>query len=278
MSVRIVKMSTEAFDDLDRYVDIQSADAELIADVNLRDKNIHAIYDHDHLVGVCQIKKGKTAYVYVFVTEKFRNKGIGTTALKLCEKALDNETEAIVTTYKLDDRISKAFANRFGYLRKFSSTFMTYDGPSYSMPLLEVRGYIDDDYELAHGLYAKAFHEMRVSVGDFPDSVVQAPSEKAKAFWLKTHKERMIHTKNNEIVAYARVINNEISIVAVKSEYQGQGIGEHFVKHICNKIFSEGYSTVNLFCVVGNKAKHLYDKLGFKPVYTADYAEKTWNQ
>lgn len=36
-----------------------------------------------------------------------------------------------------------------------------------------------------------------------------------------------------------------------------------------------GYESISLYCVVGNdRARHLYDELGFKQVYCNEYAKK----
>jgi mycothiol synthase len=124
-------------------------------------------------------------------------------------------------------------------------------------------------------MYAKAFHEMRVSVGDFPDSVIEQPSENMRKYWAKTANERLVYIQDGMIVAYAHIDGDEIGSVSVRYQYQGQGIGRNFVKYISNKILDEGNDAVSLYCVVGNKARSLYDSLGFQKVYTAEYVTKS---
>ena len=182
-----------------------------------------------------------------------------------------------MSTYNCVDVMAKTFANKKGFMRKFSSTFMRYIGKSFDLPEISVRKYCDEDYEAAHELYAIAFHEMRMRVGDFPDSVVQKPSEEMRALWAKSANERLVYTIDGEIVGYAHFEGNEIGSIAIKSGYQGQGLGQNFVKYICNAILSDGYSSVDLYCVVGNKARLLYDLLGFQAIYTAEYAIKRYS-
>jgi mycothiol synthase len=83
-----------------------------------------------------------------------------------------------------------------------------------------------------------------------------------------------VYTQDGEVVGYAHFEGNELGSISIKSDHQGQGVGKNFVKHICNAILSDGNTTVDLYCVVGNKARQLYDQLGFQAIYTAEYAIK----
>ena len=151
---------------------------------------------------------------------------------------------------------------------------MKYSGSKFEITVLPVRGYCDEDYSTAHGMYARAFHEMRVRVGDFPNSIIEEPNDKMRNHWEKTSDERFVYIMNNEIVGYAHVEGNEIGSISIKPEMQGKGIGRDFVKYICNKLIDDGMAPIILFCVVGNWAKNLYTSLGFQEVYTADYSMK----
>jgi mycothiol synthase len=152
---------------------------------------------------------------------------------------------------------------------------MKYTGNRFDITEQLIRNYCDKDYDSAHEMYAKAFHEMRVSVGDFPDSIIERPSENMRKYWAKTADERFVYIHDDVIVGYAHIDGDEIGSVSVRSQYQGQGIGQNFVKYICNKILDNGNDEVSLYCVLGNKARRLYDRLGFQEVYTAEYATKS---
>ncbi|MBI9014662.1 MAG: GNAT family N-acetyltransferase [Clostridiales bacterium] len=275
MNVAIVEMSDTDHVKANEFLNFDDSDAEFYSAFRKKKNNLFSIFSDDKLVGAAQIEEGKKAFTYVFIDPTYRCKGIGSQALHLCELKLGNETtEEIVTTYNTDNVAAKSFANKSGYARKFSSTYMKYEGQHFDIPELSIRDYRDEDYESAHEMYALAFHEMRVSTGDFPDSVIEQASDKMREFWAKTINERLVYIKDGEIVGYARLEENEIASVSIKSENQGQGIGRNFMKYICNKILSEGNQSVDLFCVVGNKAKNLYDSLGFKEIYTAEFASK----
>lgn len=64
--------------------------------------------------------------------------------------------------------------------RSFSSTYMKHSGGKFSSEVIPVRHYCDEDYPDAFKLSTEAFHEMRVSVEDFPDSKVGEPSKQSR--------------------------------------------------------------------------------------------------
>lgn len=140
---------------------------------------------------------------------------------------------------------------------------------------LPVRTYSDEDYLQGHALYAQAFHEMRIKVGDFPESMVEQPSEKNRQGWNADATNRFTWEENGEIVAHGHLEGNEIGSVSVRTDLQGQGIGKNFVMYLCNEIYNRGYKEVVLWCVVGNNARKLYDSLGFRELYVAEFAYKS---
>lgn len=275
MTVEILKMSDADFALAEEVIDLSNGDAEFLSAFKTRSENIHAIYGNGEIKGAAHIAKGKKAYIYIHMGAEYRRQGIGGKALRLCEQTfVDSQTESVITTYKADNKEARSFAGKYGYKRKFSSAYMKYTGQPFDVASQSIRAYCDEDYDAAHEMYAIAFHEMRMSVGDFPESVIEEPSEKMRSHWAKTSDERLVYTKDQTVVGYARVEGNEIASISVKSEYHGQGIGQNFMKYICNKILSEKHDSVDLYCVVGNKARKLYDKMGFKEIYTAEFAEK----
>ena len=276
MYISIREISDIDYENACELINFEDADAEFLLAFMNKEENFNCVFDDDQLVGIVQLKIEKNAFIYIFIIPEFRNKGIGSNTLKLCEeKIFSNSVEKIITTYRTDDIQSKAFANKFGFTRKFSSAYMKYSGDRFDIPEQLIRNYCDKDYDSAHEMYAKAFHEMRVSVGDFPESVIEQPNENMRKYWAKTADERLVYMQDGMIVGYAHFDGDKIGSVSVRYQYQGQGIGRNFMKYICNKILDEGNKEVSLYCVVGNKARSLYDSLGFQEVYTIEYATKS---
>lgn len=243
-----------------------------------RPKNLTAVIYNGELAALLLVNDpAPTSFQTVFVAQKFRARGIGKTAVRYGEDILRAGGTKIIRSYfdaKRED--SRFFARSLGYEKYFMSSKMERCGEPFVTEALPVRLYRDEDYPSAHEMYARAFHEMRVRVGCFPDSVVEKPSEKSRREWNEKidGDSRYIYEENGEIVAYSHVCKNEIGSISVRCECQGRGIGRKFIKYLCNEIYRQGYDTVVLWCVVGNRARELYDSLGFTEMYTAEFPRK----
>jgi mycothiol synthase len=274
-----------------KYIKISEDEYDLVKDMLLQDKGtsedlwwavetepetLTLAYLDEKLVGLIQLTPEKdTSSIVVFVAPEYRRKGIGHLLVMYGENILSEILpKEIMTNYLADNDNSIAFARKCGYERFFSSSCMKYEGARFDIDELSIRQYCDDDYSQSQRLYAEAFHKMRVSVGDFPDSEIQRPSEQNRKAWEDDSENRYCYVLNNEIVAHAHLDNNEISALSVRIDMQGSGIGRNFMKYLCNEIFNRGHNEVILWCVVGNKARHLYNSLGFKELYTSEYAHK----
>jgi len=231
----------------------------------------------DQLVGLAQVNNpAPQSYLTVFVAPLFRRQGIGSAMVKYAEDELRaGGTQKVRSSFRAEHPTSLAFARKLGYDNYFSSVYMQRAGESFPLEGLPVRLYTDEDYLPSQSLYATAFHEMRVRVGCFPDSVIEQPSEEGRRAWKEDAEDRFVYEYNGEIVAYSHLYGNEISSVSVHTDYQGRGIGRKFVMYLCNEIYRRGSAAINLWCVVGNDARNLYNSLGFKEKYTKEFIRKT---
>ncbi len=231
----------------------------------------------DQLVALAQVNEPEPqSYLTVFVAPQFRRQGIGTAMVKYAENKLRaGGTQKIRSSFRAGHQSSTTFAHKLGYDRYFSSTYMQRIGDPFPLEELPVRGYRDEDYLASQLLYAVSFHEMRVRVGCFPDSVIAQPSEKERKAWKEDAEDRFVYEIDGEIIAYSHLSGNELSSISVRTDFQGRGIGRKFVMYLCNEIYQRGNTTVDLWCVVGNYARNLYDSLGFKEKYIMDFMGKT---
>lgn len=102
----------------------ENVDVELVEDFENR-KDMYSVWNGNDLAGVAQVKKGKKAYLCLFINVPYRCNGIGDMALNLCEQILrDAGADTITTTYRIDHNASKSFAEKHGYKRSFSLTYM----------------------------------------------------------------------------------------------------------------------------------------------------------
>ncbi|WP_409340796.1 GNAT family N-acetyltransferase [Paenibacillus sp. MBLB4367] len=234
-------------------------------------------YIENKLVALAQVNEpASQSYLTVFVAPQFRRHGIGAATVKYAETKLRaGGTQKVRSSFRAGHQSSLAFAHKLGYDKYFSSALMQLTGDPFLLEELPVRQYKDDDYLASHALYATAFHEMRVRVGCFPDSVIAKPSEKERREWKEDAETRYVYEVNGEIVAYSHLSGNEINSISVRTDFQGLGIGRKFVMYLCNEIYQRGSAEVDLWCVVGNYARNLYDSLGFKEKYIMEFMRKT---
>ncbi|TCZ80213.1 GNAT family N-acetyltransferase [Paenibacillus albiflavus] len=234
-------------------------------------------YIEDKLVALAQVNEPvPQSYLTVFVAPQFRRQGIGSAMVKYAENKLRTVgTQKVRSSFRAAQQSSLAFARKLGYDPYFASAYMQLSGDPFPLEELPVRQYTDEDYLASQSMYAVAFHEMRVRTGCFPDSVIAQPSEKERIAWKEDAETRFVYEINGEIVAYSHLCGNEISSISVRTDFQGQGIGKKFVMYLCNEIYQQGNETVNLWCVVGNSARNLYESLGFKEKYMMEFVRKT---
>lgn len=234
-------------------------------------------YIGDKLVGLAQVNEPVSqSYLTVFVAPEDRRQGIGSAMVRYAEAKLRaGGTQIVRSSFRAGHPSSFAFACKLGFEPYFSSAFMQRTGAPFPLEELPVRGYKDEDYLVCQSLYAAAFHEMRVRVGCFPDSAIAQPSEKERQTWKENAANRFVYEFNGEIVAYGHIPGNEIGSVSVRTDVQGRGIGRTFVKYLCNEIIRRGNPSVELWCVVGNHARNLYDSLGFTEKHVAQFMRKT---
>lgn len=231
----------------------------------------------EELVALAQVNDpAYLSYIHVFVAPRFRRQGIGSVLVETAENQLRaGGTRKVRTSFRAGHPSSHSFARKHGYTPTFSSSYMQRTGGLFPLEELPIRRYEDKDYPSAHSLYATAFHEMRVRVGGFPDSAVAQPSEGERKVWKKDSADRFVYETAGEIAAYSHLDGHEISSISVRSDLQGQGIGRKLVRYVCNEIYQRGHSTVDLWCIAGNGARHLYDELGFEEKYTMEFMQKT---
>jgi len=230
----------------------------------------------DKLVALAQVNEpASQSYLTVFVSPQFRRQGIGSAMVKYAETELRaGGTQKVRSSFRAGHQSSVAFACKLGYDKYFSSALMHRTGDPFPLEDLPVRQYTDEDYLVSQSLYATAFHEMRVRVGCFLDSVIAHPSENERRAWKDDAEDRFVYEIDGEIVAYSHISGNELSSISVRTDFQGLGIGKKFVMYLCNVIYQRG-TKVDLWCVVGNSARNLYDSLGFTEKYIMDFMRKT---
>jgi ribosomal protein S18 acetylase RimI-like enzyme len=230
----------------------------------------------NELVALAQVEMSiPQSYLSIFVAPLFRRQGLGSAIVKYAEDILkEGGTKTIMSSFHANNKSSLAFARKHGFNNYFSSAFMQQTAEPFTLESLPVRPYTDEDYIASQALSGVAFHDMRVRVGCFPDSVITKPSEKGREEWKKDGGNHFVYEVNGEIIAHGHLCGNELSSISVRTDFQGRGIGKKFTMYLCNEICRRGNKTIELWCVVGNYARNLYESLGFKEKYIAEFPLK----
>ncbi len=230
----------------------------------------------DEVIGLVYMDDDTEGFLYVFIFPEHRRRGYGFAAARAAEGLLKTPPpKSILTGYPADDEAARRLAGKLGYGKKFSSAVMQYRGEMFDDPAMPVRKYRDEDFPEAFALSAGAFHRMRLETGCFPDSVLSQPDEEARANWAETADERYVYVLGNEIVGHAQISGDVLDSVSIGISHQGKGLGRVFVRYLVNRLLEAGSKCPHLWCVVGNdKARSLYESLGFEETGRAEYAEK----
>lgn len=255
--------------------ELWDADTDFLLAVEGEDESLRGIFRGDSLVGIADMVRGRRAYLHVYIFPRHRGMGYGAAAAALLEPQVEGPgTEQVLTCYRAGDPVARGFAERRGYVCQYASDYMARSGPAFGAERSALRGYEDRDYPAVHSFYAQAFHLMRLGTGCFPDSVPEPPGEEMRARWAETCGERLVYELDGAVVGYAHVEGGMIDAVAVAPERQGEGIGGRLVACVVDRILEAGHREARLYCVVGNPARRLYERLGFRAVYRNEYAVK----
>ena len=259
-------------------IDAKDADAEFYEAVAGNGEDIYGLRRENEIVGLCCIATeadGTAGFLYVYIFPKCRNREHGRAAAEAAEQRMDSpKLRTITTCWDIRSEAARSFAEACGYKKEFSSAYMKYQGEAFAEKELPIRRYQDRDFAEAQRLSAEAFHEMRVSTGCFPDSAPEEPSAEMRRHWADTAEDRYVYALGDEIVGYAHIDGAELSCVAIKISRQGEGLGREFVRFLVNRLFERGHREPFLYCVVGNRARHLYESLGFREAACSEYGKK----
>ncbi len=267
-------------DDMTQYLDrIDRADAEpwFLDAVKENGEGLFAVCFADAVVGLSYcFADDPSAFLYIYIFQAYRNMGYGNMALEASERLIKaSSLTRIETAYRSGCAAATRLAEKHGYVKKYASALLEYRGDGFPETELPIRHYRDEDYPEAFAMYAEAFHVMRLGTGCFPDSVVRQPNEAERKYWAEHAYDGYVFLSRNEIAGHARLKGRKLEVVSIKISHQGKGYGRAFVRYLVNRLLEKGDGSPGLWCVVGNdKARRLYDSLGFQEICREDFAVK----
>lgn len=277
--VGIGNIAIRKLEDASKYlpqVDQAEADADFYEGVADNGEEIFGICKEDEVVGLSCIVDEADGFLYVYVFPEHRGQGYGTLAAREAQAQMHSDSRwKITTAYDSHNDVARRLAEKCGFKKKFASAIMKYQGGRFEEKPLPVRKYRDEDFVAAFTVEDEAFYKMRLESGSFPDSTLSEPSDDMRNFYAERAENEYVYLQGDEIIGFAQIDGAELSSVAIKLNYQGKGLGKEFTKFLVNRILEQGEETPFLYCIVGNdKARKLYESLGFKEVSCNAYAEK----
>ena len=196
-----------------------------------------------------------------FIAPPFRGRGLGG---RLLAFTLQEMREAGVSEVFCDfqaEDARRAFMEARGFSLHFQSRLMS--GETAAFPRNPaIMPYADGDYGQAAAIAHEAFHRMRVGAG-IQGSTPDALSGEERRAWAATAGDRFIWRDGEDVLAMLRLEENELATVAVDVALQGRGYGREMVLFALDELQRRGHTRALLWCVEGNPARRLYEKLGF---------------
>ena len=266
-------------DDVRKYlpeIEIIDENEDFRDELSDNSKEVFTVSYDGTVIGLAYIDDDTEGFIYIYIFPEYRNKGYGfLAAVKAEEQIKTSPLKSIMTGYDAKDKVAAKLAQKLGYGKKFASAVMKYRGPKFEEKALPVRKFKPEDFDETYAFVDEAFHLMRLGTGCFPDSALTEPDSETRKAWTEAADKRFVYVLGDEIVAQAKTDGNTLAVLAVKPSYQGEGIGRELLKFAINRILENGNDCVKLWCVVGNnKARRLYESLGFEETGRANYDEK----
>lgn len=237
---------------------------DILSVIDMYPNHTLVVFDNDELIAIGAFTGiDDITSITLYVKEEKRGQGIGTSLLSaLEEKMKEQNIQEVVCDFLIDDKV-QGFLNRRGYDKWFESSLMKYQGNKIAVDERAIEKYKDTDYFTCQRVLSTSFHELRLSVG--LESSLSLPSEKQKNQYNDNADNIfVVRDKYKEIVAVAIINGNELESTAVAINKQNLGYGKPLICHCINKILERGNDAVYLWVIEGNKARIIYDKLGFK--------------
>lgn len=211
----------------------------------------------------------------VFVRDDKRRMGIGTALLRLLDRLLDDSAYEYAERQVDAEEGTAAFLQKNGYTRYYTEVMMQRDGTpidaegttdaALAQRGLTIRNYSDEDYWAYHNIVGVGFYLMRERIGML--RWYSPPSEYERQELAAGYKNRYVLVENGEVIAVSKINGNDISLLGVRPDKQGQGYGTLLLGYWINRIIRERQAdNITIDTTQGNPAQRLYQRMGFRQI------------
>ena len=210
------------------------------------------------------------ATAFLWVAPARRRQGLGSALLCETFSRMKERGVGEAMCHFVEDATLDAFARKNGMAPGFSTEHLTYAGG----PLPErapFAVYTDADYPEFQALQSAAFYDLRRRIGVEPYAL--PPSPEMRAQMARQAERYFLLREEGEVVAAGSIFEDEVDDVVVAARCRGRGLGAQVTAHAVNLLLARGVAPA-LWCVVGNPARAMYLRLGFRPAETEGYYRK----
>lgn len=251
---------------------------ELICGRKRKEENDVLLYDKDgiHGIGIVKLDSARNCgRVELFVHED---------AEMYVAAQLDDELASFVKYHGFDsvvvelhgvNRMLYDYYETLGYEYWFGYHEMLYSGGMQPDPKLTFVPYEDSYFEKYIQLQNEGFYDLRKE-NDIKPFLCCELNEKTKQFFSGMKNDiYLCFDEQNEIICSFSEANGHLDDIVVSKAYQNQGFGQKVTRYAINQALKTGAKTIHLDVVIWNqKARHIYEKLGFNIIETVVFFRK----
>ena len=208
-----------------------------------------------------------SGFVFIYIFEEFRRKGIGTRAYRYVERQFKETGCNWWTSYPASDSADAfALAVGFDYINK--NYYMEHNDMPVDVPSEGIRECTSADFSAADELWRREYADMHIRIGLPYKKREETEEMKAEAYsdFCAHLGNYYVIEENGKIVAYGALFSDGsgIGAVAVDREHTGKGYGTQMAAFLTNECIRRGCKKPCLYCEHGNDdAIHIYKKLGY---------------
>lgn len=244
-----------------------------------RDKIMIAEYE-GNVTGYSYTSLGAVGYyfVFVYVFTEYRRRGIGTELYSEAEaRCLKEECKEIFSNY-FEKNGTDQFVRRLTFSYTTSSDILKFSGSFVPEKEHTIRQCKEEDYLRFQNIWSRGSYEMHKRIG-LP---VEDPLENDETYreqYCNDVKNSFALEIDEHIIGVGSITGNRVSCLAVDMSYNNCGYGTALTIFLTNEILKRGNKEAYITCETGNdNALHIYEKIGYKKLYTDYWAIKKLNK
>ncbi|RJX25527.1 MAG: GNAT family N-acetyltransferase [Acholeplasma sp.] len=239
-----------------------------------------------NIVGVCFLSdnhnehRGHTLDMDLKIDQEYHNDNVFNTLFLVIDQYIeDNQIDFISTSALCQFEVMHHYFIEHGYKEWFALKKMVHDGRGLPHHELTYRHYEDQDFAMYFQGLGDAFYPMRNAMDITPYHVCNQASDKKaseeRESLLKEKDTMYLFFEKNNYIGAVTILGAEIDDFYVVDRYQGKGYGRKIIEFSVN--FAKGQVKEPVFLTVvdwNEKAKNLYQSVGFQSVETKKYYRK----